>query len=237
LIKTSTSQRNKAEIHVLAQEITTNSYSDLEKTQKLIHWFDREKENFYNIYYSQKNSIFTSYPLFILKEKPYICIRVYGQEHPEWVFTSRCGACEEYSMAFDQLAVASNLTTRRVINYGEDHVWNELYLDGKWEIVDVSDVNRNDYDIGFLPHEFRSEYNMSYVYALYPDGTTEDITSRYRPTRKLTFFISGPDNKPLENAEVSIRSHNLEPDADYPVNLPCITNSDGICSVTIGVGS
>ncbi len=60
----------------------------------------------------------------------------------EEVFESRSGICFDYSALFAGMLRSRGIPTKLVKGYKEDianyHSWNETYINGKWEIIDIT---------------------------------------------------------------------------------------------------
>ncbi len=79
--------------------------------------------------------------------------------------------CEGYAKAYKQLLNAMDIPCEVVIN--EDHAWNEVYLDGKWYVVDVTNDDVRDCLEYFLigMDLLKTDFNMA-NYLGYNEGRT-----------------------------------------------------------------
>ena len=233
---------NKTVVQELAKEITLNCSSDLEKTKTLLNWFERYSGNMFNLW---------GYPTFgeqarfgFTKDYSscFFCMRTGMREPPLWVLTSRCGACEEHSLLFREMANAINLTTRSVLCHEMDHLWDEVLINGSWVIVDPANVIAEENMSGFnlsvesFQQHFPSSKNVSYVFAEYSNGSTEDVTSRYN-NRLVTINISTVDQdmNPIPSTKVTVFSNNRYQKQD--IELDFTTDEKGQYQLTVGEGS
>ena len=232
-------KKNKVLLGDIIDDIIQNATNDVEKTKAILRWFDRTSNNMNNIYIKNNKLLLKIYPLHIYSEHPWICIRLIGTKNPLWVLTSRCGACMEYSLLFREMANAANLTVRSIHNPGEDHNWDEVYIDGKWIIVDPTRVdllfNKTGFNLSSRDYEEGRNLNISYVYAEYPNGAIEDVTYRYTNLSNLKIITTDERGKRISNVTVFIFSNNLKRQIDTQIN--CTTNINGECFVKIGGGN
>ena len=144
----------------------------------------------------------------------------------------------------------ANLTVRKAMCKGEDHVWNEVLISDEWIIIDPTAVNLNK-STGIMSSSFMeekvlgdlradggnvSEGNVSYVYAIYPDKPDykEDITNRYTNVTNITISVVDDNTNPVEGAEIKVYSLNrLE---ERYTDLHNTTNSSGKHTFTLGGG-
>jgi len=131
-------EQNKAVLNDLVDGLTEDCVNDEEKTISLMNWFERHTGNINNIWGHP------NFGSFIFGDgNPYsciFCVRLVEREPPLWVLTSRCGACEELSVLFREMANVAGLSVRSVICHGIDHLWDEVLIEGKWVIVDPANV-------------------------------------------------------------------------------------------------
>ena len=230
-------EKNKLELQRIVDDLVKNYTNDIEKTKAILSWFDKSKENI--IYLPTKNILFKLYPLYITLKKPYFCIRLIEHKYPLWILTSRCGRCAEFSLLFREMAHASNLTVRSVHNPGEDHNWDEVLINGKWIVVDSTQVDpfQNKTGFNYSAHEYEREHNLniSYVFAEYPNGSREDIRYRYTNLSNIAFKLIDQKGNLIPDAIVQIISNNLK-NKKMDTNLNCTTNNKGRCSLTVGGG-
>jgi hypothetical protein len=233
------SKTAKTDLHKLTSEITRGYSDDANKTKAILRWFDRDSGHITNTF--GKEHSLKIYPLHVYTSKPYICIRLIGHENPLWVLKSRCGACEEYAMFFMEMANATNLTVRSIHNHGENHNWDEILINGKWIVVDPVQVKLNDNKTGFnISQRFYEEdwsLNRSYIFALYPNGTTEDVTYRYTNVSNLTIITIGENKMTAPNVSIRILSDNNPKKKASDTEINSITDSEGRCEIKIGGGN
>ena len=54
------------------------------------------------------------------------------------------GRCEEFSILYNALCLASGYRARLLVNIYEDHIWTEVFLNGSWVHVDPTEKIVND---------------------------------------------------------------------------------------------
>lgn len=237
---------NKPELQTIVNELIQDVNTDEEKTLKLLEWFDYYSDNIFNNYQLSKQgvpgiSFLNSGTFSIYLEPPYIGIRTFNDEDSLWVLTSRYGHCGEYGLIFRDMANASGLIARKVTCNGEDHVWNEILIDGEWKIVDSTAVYLPDRDGYDLSNDFmekkvnRIHGNVSYVYAEYLNGTKVDITYRYTNLTNITISAIDEDGNDLHNIKIIVKSNNRYHKRNTGLNND--TNDNGSCTFTIGGGN
>ncbi|EAL73537.1 hypothetical protein DDB_G0268168 [Dictyostelium discoideum AX4] len=91
----------------------------------------------------------------------------------EKLLSTKCGRCGEWANAFTLFSIALGFTTRYILDF-TDHVWNEVYIDGRWIHVDSCEAT---YDSP-LTYEGGWGKQLSYVFAFEFNGIY-DVTSRY----------------------------------------------------------
>lgn len=233
-------EKTNDDLNNLALEITSNYSDDKNKTNAILNWFDKSSGNIINILGNPL--LLKIYPLHICINQPYICIRINDQENPEWILKSRCGACGEYSMFFMEIADKANLKVRSIHDKGYDHNWDEVLIDGKWIIVDPSIVDLENNETGFNISNRYYDQNwdrlgMSYVYALYPNKTTEDVTYRYTNLTNLTLTTTDENGKTIPNVDLILLSNNHPRRKNVDTTLQYTTDSEGKCTIKVGGGN
>ncbi len=207
-------ESNKTEVQKEVDDVVSKCKNDEEKTIALLKWFDRYSGNIFNIWGHPKLG-----SLIFGDGDPYYCIsciRINSREPPLWVYTSRCGACEEHSVFFREMATMAGLKTRSVICQGIDHLWTEVYINDTWVIVEPANVVLRDNKTGYnltaesfeKKHASRTK-NISYVFAEYSNGTIEDITYRYSgDLSNVNISVVDQNLNPISNAKVTVFSNN-----------------------------
>jgi len=192
-------------------------------------------------------SISDSHDYFFLSINLYI--RPLNRDYPSWVFTTRSGRCDEYSILFREMANYIDLDVRSVICKEMDHLWDEVLINGKWIVVDPSNVvhnkiwkdanfsgyNLNQYD--FL-NRFTRPDNISYIFSEFVNGTKEIITDRYIPKVDISHvFIKVVDenNNPISNVNGEILSNNRF--SRQSIEFEYKTDEDGLFEANVGKGS
>jgi len=206
------SELNRGELEVIVQDITANCNTTEEKVKNLLEWFERDGGNIRNIWGSPKFPpfYFLGYDL----DDWIICVRS-DVKPPLWVLTSRCGACDEHSILFREMAVEADIPVRLVKCKGIDHIWAEVQIDSNWVIVEPANVVREKNKTGYNlePSSYEKTHakrtkNISYIYAESQNGTIEDITRRYTNLSYLRIKTVDENNIPVSNVEISVKSFN-----------------------------
>ena len=223
-------EENRVVLHEIVKNITANATTNIEKAKAIYDWFGSNSGNMKNVWH--KKILFQIYPLTINLEPPYLCIRLIKHSYSLWILTSRCGACEEYALLYMEMANEAGLKVRSIHNHGEEHNWDEVFIDGRWVIVDPSqhlfDPNPSIYELG-------RHLNVSYVFALYPNGTIEDVTSRYTRTSTMKIRITTNEENILPNATITVYSKNYNSAGQF-TGLTCKTDENGECVFYLGGG-
>jgi len=252
----STFTDNDAEFKQIVCDITKGAGNDTKETLALLSWFDRgegKDENFANIYYRLKQNDVDIWlnirdSCYIFSKPPYFCCR---GDNLEWVMCARCGRCGEVGTLFNQMGYYAGLEVRKAICVGEDHVWNEVKIDGEWVVVDATAVNLPkstgfDMPSGFMEDKVRGEWtdgrtygNVSYVYAVYTNDLkeNEDITPRYSETVNVTVKTVDKSNQSLSGVTIKVYSLNSAKTDNYDkVILDKKTNETGEYTFRLGDG-
>lgn len=216
----------------LAKSIFENKTGDVSKVKAILKW---QEENMLtsSTYGNSYQILFSNIHIIIKPVK--ICIRLSGHENPKWTLLSKCGACEEDALAFMELAKLGNITVRSIHIDGEDHNFDEVFMNGSWIIADPTQGVDRGYNVPLDFLENAWKLNISYAYAIYPNGTIEDVTNRYTNTSNLTLSLKDSGNNSIDNATVLVFSNNRY--THRYTNISCITNSSGTCRFVLGDGN
>ncbi len=230
------SDNNKAVLTRVVSNITMNTSSELDKARVVFEWFNSTNGNMQNVY--GKNLLFEYYPLEVYTGPPYFCIRLIGHDNPLWILTTRCGACDEYALLFMEMANEAGLKVRSIHNHGENHNWDEVLVDGRWVIVDPSWPKFNPPPSFYDKNRVTANgdvINLSYAYALYPNGDVEDVTERYTNVGTLEVKAVDERGRILSNVRIHLLSNNYV-EGKY-TGLNCITDGEGTCVFSLGGGN
>jgi len=192
-----------------------------ETVLEIIKWVG-DQDNIRNIWGHQ---LFSFGNIAFIDIFPFFCIRTF-HDTPTWVLFTRCGACEENALIFAEIAKHANLTVRSIHSHGEDHNWDEVFIDGKWITVDVSCPNGTCFDVDPFFYD-RAWGNRSYIYAIYPNGSKTDVTDRYTYTGNITVKIS--DDSPFDEVTVVVKKSFFGSEL-----TECHTKPGGLCNFSIG---
>jgi hypothetical protein len=242
-------EMNKPELERIASDLVIDTENDYEKTIAVLEWFDEDKKNIYNDYHLYEKDIKGFHPYIvshfeIFGEEPYIGIRNFLDSSSLWILTSKFGWCGEFALLFRDIADACGLTVRKVVCNGEDHVWNEVLINGSWVRVDAT--KHHPQNIGFNLSKYFMERkvgtdipgvrygDVSYVYAEWLNGTRVDVTYRYTNLTNISLKVIDEEGNPISNIPVKLYSHNRV--KKLYTGLSKNTNSTGECLFTIGGG-
>lgn len=215
---------SKQEILATSASICLNETDVIVKANKIADWLHSNVE--------WDNVKFRIVPFYWRKESP----------SPEWVMSVRRGACEENAVLFAELARSSDVESRLVYNLGEDHVWNEIWVNGSWVHFDATLSKEDRLANPGMYERSRDDggwgKRLSYVYAVDLNGTRNTVTEKYTDTGNLIINVK-KDGVPVENASVTIRSMflmDVDPDS-YEKPLFAVENytaQAGNCSFHLG---
>jgi|GEM_PF-1873951 len=231
---------NRGELERIVNDVTKSCKTDEEKTRSILNWFDRYSGNIYNIWGKSQIGPFVNGG-----GDPFdwiICARTSNRQPALWVLTTRCGACEEHSVLFREMANEAGLTARSVVCLEVDHLWDEVKINGSWIIVDPSNVihkkNMSGYNLSSQSfertHAHRTK-NISYVFAEYSNGSKEDITYRYTNLTHINITTIDENHNPVPYVEISIISYNKESDGK-DTSYSSKTDKNGKYQLNIGGG-
>jgi hypothetical protein len=222
----------------LADSIVVGDSDNYSKVISIINW---QKSNIKNIW-GIDNSIGIFYPpnigLWFSKFPPQIIIRPGGPITADWALITKYGMCGEESQAFMDLASLENVPVRSISLVGADHGFDEVYINGSWKTVDVTNNMNNSYDIpyGFYEKSIDENgwgYTIAYVNAQYPNGTQEVVTDRYAQVSNVTIKVLNTNNQPVQNATVNVYLNNNGQQSTAILNN---TSANGLCTFTLGIG-
>jgi len=246
IMSTLKSELNGGEFEQLVDEIIIGNKNNISKTKAILAWFDEHSHNIYNDYRLQEQGKligkFYGGQIELYSTYPYIGIRTYGDNYPLWVLTSRYGHCGEYAAFFRAMADYAGLNVRKVCTDGENHCWNEVYINDtiQWKIVDPTNVfindDRNGYDnvnLTWLKNKLGG--NFSRVVGQEIDGKYINITRNYTTEINITVLTVNNNGEPISSATVKLLSNNRDVGRD--TGLKGITNDTGQYTFTIGLGN
>lgn len=240
----------ETELQNVVDDLIKNSNNDTEKIKSILSWFNRGKnvtENFSGIFFRFRDKnvlLHLGDNYFIYDKHPMLCVK--GGTDPYYIFISRAGRCGEYSNLFFEMGGLAGLNVSTVNCPGENHAWNEVYLEnGSIIIVDASEVEYPN-STGVMTSDFMhqkvarelkiNEGNISYVFYNLPnDDIDYDATHRYTDTINLTFNVTDNDRNPLKNVTVKITSYNRL-DWNANIGIEKTTNKTGQCTFKLGGG-
>jgi hypothetical protein len=241
------SEQNKEAIQNTVDVLLKNCDTDEEKTVILLNWFERHSGNMFNnwgiptlhtgLIRSMCLSFGNGHEHFYLFCNFYI--RPRNRDYPSWVFTTRSGRCEEFSILFREMAHAAGLEVRSIIGKEFDHLWAEVKIEGKWITVDPSNVvhNRILEDSEFTGYNLSrkrfvkrfTNNDVAFIFAEYHNGTRVPVTDRYIDNLStVNITVVDENNLPMGDTEVEISSG---------TECSFITNENGKCQIQLGKGT
>jgi hypothetical protein len=142
-----------------------------------------------------------------------------------------------------QLANQNNIPVRVITIQAEDHVFDEVFIDGEWVVVDNTNNVNGSYNISpkFYegPDGWTSLKKISYAYAVYPNSSIDtNVTYRYTNVSNLNIQVIDASGYPVNNVTLKVFSNNRdEPSRKHAyTNLSGITNMNGNCTFILGDG-
>ncbi len=243
------SYSNKSKLENIASDLVRDTENDYDKTIAVLEWFDEDNKNIYDDYHLLKREVNSFYPypgthFELFFDEPYIGIRNFYDSASLWILTSKFGWCNEFGLLFRDIADACGLNVRKVVCSGEDHVWNEVMINGTWICVDATihhpQISGFNISRQFMERKVGSDIpnvnygNVSYVYAEWLNGTQVDVTERYTNLINISVAVLDEQNKPVTGIKVELISHNRYNNVN--TGYYKITNSSGQCLFTIGGG-
>lgn len=215
---------SKQEIVATSAAISLNETDVLAVLNKIADWLKLNVE--------WDTTQFRIFPFYYRKENP----------SPNWVMSVKRGACEENAILFAELARNTGIKTRIAFNLGEDHVWNEVWINGSWKHFDATLSKENRFDNPEFYERSRDEggwaKQLSYVYSVDPNGTVSDVTKKYTDTGRLIVNVER-EGMPIKNAKVIVKSRFLMETLPENYTAPQFvveahTGSNGSCSFNLG---
>jgi hypothetical protein len=193
-----------------ALKIKGNETNQTKVIEKVVEWEDR---NMFNVYEKLTKGNFIDGIVYRLRCKVL--------SYPWWTYIFRCGACGEYSELYVKMANCINITSRNVYNFDRDHSWAESMINGNWVHVDPSLKIYND------PYYYERNWSehFSFLIAVYPNGTTEDVTKTYTKTGKLIVYVTD-GTRHLGNVKITINTGFK--------NIINNTDSNGVLALALG---
>jgi hypothetical protein len=162
---------------------------------------------------------------------------------PEEPYNANYGSCGEWSIFGTAIGRLLLIPTRLANDWGEDHVWNEFYVN-TWHHLDLN--FEWDHAIDDPKLYERGGKTISTVWSIKGDGYSYDISKNYTDTAVVTVNIRDADNNPVDGAAVLVLSE-WAVDVGYDTSpltggssiQPLLsfwnfTEPDGRCTFTLG---
>ena len=157
----------------------------------------------------------------------------------------RCGEESTFTVAALRTVgiPARQVYTPRWAHCDDNHAWVEVWVDGKWYFMGACEPDP-DLNMGwFQGPAKRAMLVHTRAYGFYQGNeeimTKEDnfselnLIANYAPVKRLVVKVTGKNNKPVANANVSYRLYNY---AEFYPLAKSTTNKDGITGITLGLG-
>jgi len=222
-----TNVKGYSEINEIATRIAQGETDPIMLIHKISDWVKL------NIEYKASLTYYYPFKPFVLQRK--------SPADSRWTLTIRKGACEEYSVLFADFAKVLGLRTRVVYNLGEDHDWNEIFLNGTWVHLDSTLTPEKRFNNS--GHYERPTdkggggKQISYVYTYDTESNKIDITPSYTEIGTLVVFVE-KDGNPVVDCKVIIKSKFLMETRDnYKKPLYACenrTDSNGLAVFNLG---
>ncbi len=71
-----------------------------------------------------------------------------------YLYKNNKGICCSFSLAYYRIMTRLNIPCKMTVNADHTHQWNEVFIDGKWQEVDITEGIRL-YNTGFPNAEMR----------------------------------------------------------------------------------
>ena len=238
--------QNKGELERIVNSLIENENENNEtKTKAILSWFNEYAHNIYNDYrlwakgYAPLRLDGGQIELYTCE--PYIGVRTYADDFSLWILTSRYGHCGEYALLFRDMALQAGLNVSKITCSGENHCWNEVYINDTigWKTVDATQVFLSDYN-GYdnvSPEDMLNKLsgNISRALAEFKCGKTADVTQNYTSVVNITVIVRDTFDNPIPGATVKIYSNNR--DNGRYTEISETTNQTGEYTFTIGCGN
>jgi cell division protein FtsL len=238
------SEQNIPKFNDLIDTIVEEKDSNLSKTKAILNWFDDKAGNIYNNWRLRKSYIMAidSGRIQFYSVYPYIGVRTYNDEDALWILTSQFGHCGEYSNLYRAMADYGGLRVRKVCTEGENHCWNEVFINDTigWIIVDSTavflDEEKNGYDnVNRSFMKSRLGGNLSRVEAQEKGGSYFNVTNDYTNEVNITVLTVDSNNEIVPSVTVKLFSNNRYEKGRY-TNIKGVTEKNGKYTFTIGMG-
>ncbi len=150
-------------------------------------------------------------------ERPHQPVRIYR------VHMGRCG---EWSDLRNAAARSALIPCTSIASYSTDHVWNEFW-DREWYHWD----NETNYPLMYIMSWGKV---FGSVFEIRSDGNLTAVTPRYaRGICYIDLFIKDANNKPVDGAEVTLYTKDLE-SPDLWWDMYAITDDKGMATFVVG---
>jgi len=238
--------QNKGELERIVNNLIEDKNWDNEtKTKAILSWFNEYAHNIYNDYrlwdkgYTPLRLDGGQIELYTCE--PYIGVRTYSDDFSLWILTSRYGHCGEYALLFRDMALQAGLNVSKITCIGENHCWNEVYINDTigWKTVDATQVFLPDYN-GYdnvSPEDMLDKLsgNISHAIAEFKCGKIVDVTKNYTSIINITVIVKDNLGNSVPDATIEIYSNNR--DIGRYTEIMETTDQTGKHTFTIGCGN
>ncbi|HOA09898.1 MAG TPA: transglutaminase domain-containing protein [Tenuifilaceae bacterium] len=157
----------------------------------------------------------------------------------------RCGEESTFTVAaYRSVGIpARQVYTPRWAHTDDNHAWVEVWVDGSWHFLGACEPEP-ELDMGwFAAPAKRAMMIRTFVFGKY-NGQEEKLTEsdcfaeinllpRYAPSKNLSVTVVDEANQPVEAARVEFQIYNYA--EFYPIASK-VTDKNGLCSITTGLG-
>ena len=127
---------------------------------------------------------------------------------PEEPYNANYGSCGEWSILGVALGRTLLIPTRLANDWGEDHVWNEFYSDGKWHRWDLDFEPKKALD---YPEVYEREWKkfVSTVWSIRGDDYIYPISKKYTGLARIKIKVMNDEaqRNPVAGATVIVLSY------------------------------
>lgn len=237
--------QNISECERIAFQSIDCAFTNESKAEEILVFFDEHRGNMYNAYRMKDQYLFAldEGRIKFYATYPFIAVRTYSDDHPCWMLTSEFGHCGEYANLYRYMCHQIGLEVRKVCTDGEDHCWNEVYINDTigWKLVDATTVSlsegKNGYDnVNKSWMKQKLGGNLSHVAAQGVNGEYVDITNNYTTVVNVTVKTSNVQGYPVSDAVIKVFSHNRYEEERF-TKIKGRTDNNGEYTFSIGVGN
>ena len=238
-------EQNVSECERIAFQSIDSAFTNESKAIQILNYFNEQHSRIFNAYRLRNNYLFAldEGRIQFYSTYPYIAVRTYTEDDSCWIITSEFGHCGEYANLYRFMCHQISLRVRKVCTDGEDHCWNEVYINDSigWKLIDATTVSSNDENNGYdnVNKTWMKQKlggNLSYVTAKEVDGNTVDITMNYTTIVNATVKTITSNGDPISNVLIKVYSNNRYEEGRF-TSIKGTTENNGEYTFLVGVGN